>query len=197
MLRDVEGSYGSSFCEDLPYCVHRGCTDFRSHQQCTGFPFSTSLQTPFVFCLFFSFFLSPVFLMTAILTGVKWCPLVVCIALSRTICIVLMTSDIGHHKCGSESLFCCLQTVHQAPYWTSETLCPRLCLWHRDNTTCLPGVCKGCVDVKHTEGSWVTAGQAPLSPRCLPSRSVRPLRGKAYLYVLHHRGLSTFCSGIS
>jgi hypothetical protein len=66
MLRSViVGSYGSfsfSFLKNLLTVFHSGCTDLYSHQQCVGVPFSLH---PYTYSSF-------IFLMTVILTGVRW-----------------------------------------------------------------------------------------------------------------------------
>ena len=98
---EIIGSYANSilnFMRNFHTVSHSGCTNLHSHQQCTRAPFSPHPCR---------YLLRLVFLMIAILTGVRWYLTVV------LICISLMTNGVEHLFMWAFAIHC----LHQSACW--------------------------------------------------------------------------------
>ena len=102
MKSGIAGSCGRSifnFLRNFNMAFHCSCTNLQSYQQCMRIPFSFHSHQ------FMSFL---VFLIIAILTGVKWYLIVI------LICTSLMISDVEH-------IFIYLLAI-SVPYWGKRLL---------------------------------------------------------------------------
>ena len=99
----VAGSYGSSifnFLRNFNTVFHISSTNLHSHQQCTSFPFSPHPHQHLYF----------VFLIMAVLTGLRWSLIVV------LICTSPMISDICIFPCTYwSSVYLLLKNAHSGP----------------------------------------------------------------------------------